>query len=117
MEVFGNPGPSTALNRERDRQRRSSAPDAIHPSEEQEETRVNEAINGGSVAHPLTEEGVESQVSAEGNVWYAPYGDESRDLPAIIDLVQEELSEPYNVYTFRYFLDDWSVCYQFRIPT
>jgi len=31
------------------------------------------------------------------------------DLEAITKLVDEELSEPYNLYTYRYFLDEWSV--------
>ena len=31
------------------------------------------------------------------------------DLPSIMDLVQSELSEPYVIYTFRYFLHHWSV--------
>jgi peptide alpha-N-acetyltransferase len=29
------------------------------------------------------------------------------DLPHIMALVQNELSEPYVVYTFRYFLHQW----------
>lgn len=29
------------------------------------------------------------------------------DLPHIMDLVQSELSEPYVIYTFRYFLHHW----------
>ncbi|TNY17116.1 putative acyltransfersase [Rhodotorula diobovata] len=29
------------------------------------------------------------------------------DLEAITKLVDEELSEPYNLYTYRYFLDEW----------
>ena len=32
-----------------------------------------------------------------------------QDLAAISKLVDEELSEPYNLYTYRYFLDEWSV--------
>ena len=27
----------------------------------------------------------------------------------IVRLVDDELSEPYNLYTYRYFLDDWCV--------
>jgi hypothetical protein len=37
---------------------------------------------------------------------YRPYAGE-RDLPSIINLVQTELSEPYVVYTYRYFLQGW----------
>ena len=38
---------------------------------------------------------------------YRPYSGES-DLPHVMALVQSELSEPYVVYTFRYFLHQWS---------
>ena len=30
-----------------------------------------------------------------------------QDIPKIMDLVDTELSEPYNYYTYRYFLNDW----------
>jgi hypothetical protein len=39
---------------------------------------------------------------------YRPYVGES-DLPHIIALVQSELSEPYVIYTYRYFLHQWYV--------
>lgn len=42
---------------------------------------------------------------ADGIV-YRHYMGES-DLPHIMALVQSELSEPYVVYTFRYFLNEW----------
>ncbi|KWU45837.1 acyl-CoA N-acyltransferase, partial [Rhodotorula sp. JG-1b] len=32
-----------------------------------------------------------------------------QDLDVIVRLVDDELSEPYNLYTYRYFLDDWCV--------
>ncbi|GAA5825669.1 hypothetical protein JCM11251_000329 [Rhodosporidiobolus azoricus] len=39
-------------------------------------------------------------------ITYRAYqGEEDMDL--IVELVDEELSEPYNLYTYRYFLDDW----------
>lgn len=39
---------------------------------------------------------------------YRRYEGES-DIPHIMALIDEELSEPYNYYTYRYFLSDWSV--------
>lgn len=39
---------------------------------------------------------------------YRQYVGES-DLPHIMALVQSELSEPYVIYTFRYFLHQWFV--------
>ncbi|BGP24660.1 peptide alpha-N-acetyltransferase [Rhodotorula toruloides] len=29
------------------------------------------------------------------------------DMDVLVELVDDELSEPYNLYTYRYFLDDW----------
>ncbi|EJU00603.1 acyl-CoA N-acyltransferase [Dacryopinax primogenitus] len=40
------------------------------------------------------------------SITYRPYAGPS-DLPAIIHLVETELSEPYVIYTYRYFLDGW----------
>ncbi|KAF8183840.1 acyl-CoA N-acyltransferase [Mycena galopus ATCC 62051] len=40
------------------------------------------------------------------SIFYRQYSGES-DLPSIMDLVQSELSEPYVIYTFRYFLHQW----------
>ncbi|KAJ7239984.1 acyl-CoA N-acyltransferase [Mycena haematopus] len=40
------------------------------------------------------------------SIFYRQYSGEA-DLPYIMDLVQSELSEPYVIYTFRYFLHQW----------
>ncbi|KAH9948496.1 acyl-CoA N-acyltransferase [Amylocystis lapponica] len=40
------------------------------------------------------------------NIVYRQYTGES-DLPPIMALVQHELSEPYVIYTYRYFLHQW----------
>lgn len=40
------------------------------------------------------------------SILYRQYLGES-DLPHIMALVQSELSEPYVIYTFRYFLHQW----------
>jgi peptide alpha-N-acetyltransferase len=39
-------------------------------------------------------------------ITYRAYSGE-RDLQHIVKLVDDELSEPYNLYTYRYFLDTW----------
>ena len=41
-------------------------------------------------------------------ILYRQYTGES-DLPYIMALVQHELSEPYVIYTYRYFLRQWYV--------
>ncbi|ODO08734.1 hypothetical protein L198_00467 [Cryptococcus wingfieldii CBS 7118] len=45
--------------------------------------------------------------SKGGELWYRTFRSEEEDLEGIIKLVETELSEPYNVYTYRYFLYDW----------
>ncbi|KAJ3770505.1 acyl-CoA N-acyltransferase [Lentinula raphanica] len=42
----------------------------------------------------------------ENNITYRVYTGES-DLPHVMALVESELSEPYVIYTFRYFLSQW----------
>ncbi|PWN95547.1 acyl-CoA N-acyltransferase, partial [Tilletiopsis washingtonensis] len=39
-------------------------------------------------------------------IFLTPYAGEAQ-LPAITALIEHELSEPYNVYTYRYFLHAW----------
>ncbi|GAA6053253.1 hypothetical protein JCM3770_002679 [Rhodotorula araucariae] len=45
-------------------------------------------------------------VRAWPKITYRAYQGEE-DLDAIVALVDDELSEPYNLYTYRYFLDEW----------
>ncbi|KAJ1305595.1 hypothetical protein OPQ81_000592 [Rhizoctonia solani] len=45
-------------------------------------------------------------MNAFNGITYRPYAGET-DLPAIMTLVQEALSEPYVIYTYRYFLSSW----------
>ena len=48
------------------------------------------------------------RVMAQSEILYRQYTGES-DLPHIMALVQNELSEPYVIYTYRYFLHQWFV--------
>jgi len=45
-------------------------------------------------------------IAAKSDIVYRQYAGES-DLPPIIQLVEGELSEPYVIYTYRYFLHQW----------
>jgi peptide alpha-N-acetyltransferase len=41
---------------------------------------------------------------------YAPFKDET-ELPRIMQLVGRDLSEPYSIFTYRYFIQGWpSLC-------
>lgn len=44
--------------------------------------------------------------SSIGTIYYTPYQSEL-ELPLITALIEKELSEPYIVYTYRYFLNQW----------
>ena len=46
-----------------------------------------------------------SSSSSEPSIRYRPYV--PTDLDTVVSLVHSELSEPYVVYTYRYFLDQW----------
>lgn len=37
---------------------------------------------------------------------YIPYSDETQ-LPTIMKLIEDDLSEPYSIYTYRYFIHNW----------
>ena len=65
---------------------------------------------------------VEASLAAEparvagdtGDVEYRAFCEES-DLSIIMDLVDVELSEPYSIFTYRYFINQWpDLCYLVR---
>lgn len=45
------------------------------------------------------------------NIKYSEYNSELQ-LPDIIHLIENDLSEPYSVYTYRYFIHNWpNLCF------
>ena len=52
---------------------------------------------------------LESSGTAVDGIRYVPYGDEKESpyLPAIRQLISKDLSEPYSIYVYRYFLYQW----------
>jgi peptide alpha-N-acetyltransferase len=40
-------------------------------------------------------------------VEFSRYEDEERQIDVIMDLVDKELSEPYSIFTYRYFINNW----------
>lgn len=52
----------------------------------------------------------ENNVNPE-NIRYVNYESETQ-MPHIMDLMDKDLSEPYSVYTYRYFINDWrNLCF------
>ena len=46
------------------------------------------------------------------------HGLEAQYLPAIRSLISKDLSEPYSIYVYRYFLCQWAhLCYMVRFST
>jgi|EP00505_MAST-04D_sp_SCG-Rhode-Island_P002410 N-alpha-acetyltransferase 30 len=43
---------------------------------------------------------------SEGNIKYTQYIDESQ-IEAIRELISRDLSEPYSIFTYRYFINNW----------
>jgi len=63
----------------------------------------NAAIDGP------TENSPPPKFTGELNVHYISYGSEKESsyLPAIRQLISKDLSEPYSIYVYRYFLYQW----------
>lgn len=57
---------------------------------------------------PTVAEEDTERIEGKEEITYRAYQGEE-DLDAIVNLVDDELSEPYNLYTYRYFLDEWCV--------
>lgn len=45
------------------------------------------------------------------DITYVPYSSELQ-LPGIMSLIENDLSEPYSIYTYRYFINNWpNLCF------
>lgn len=59
--------------------------------------------------------GVEAAAAAAGGVTYHIYENEL-NMPDIMRLIQKDLSEPYSIYTYRYFIHNWpNLCFMARV--
>ena len=46
------------------------------------------------------------------SITYRIYNNENEDMKEISDLIENELSEPYSIFTYRYFVNNWpNLCY------
>jgi len=61
----------------------------------------------------LTQDSVNNDI--DSSVKYAVYENELQ-MPDIMKLIQKDLSEPYSIYTYRYFIHNWPhLCYMARV--
>jgi N-alpha-acetyltransferase 30 len=63
---------------------------------------MSAAAVAGSGGSPSASEGV----SGDAEIAYVSYGGEHH-LPLVMSLVDAELSEPYSIFTYRYFVYLW----------
>lgn len=55
-----------------------------------------------------------SDGAGSGRIEYVSYKDETQ-LPDIMALIDQELSEPYSIFTYRYFITLWpDLCFMVR---
>lgn len=62
----------------------------------------------------------DAQTKEEVELSYVQYepAKEEQFLPVIRQLISKDLSEPYSIYVYRYFLYQWGdLCYMVRILT
>ncbi|KAF4684912.1 N-alpha-acetyltransferase 30 [Perkinsus olseni] len=59
-----------------------------------------------TVAAPVVVESSSPHTTPFPSLEYLSYRDEN-DLPALTQLIEKDLSEPYSVFTYRYFLNRW----------
>lgn len=71
-------------------------------------TNSNQQQNSTTTIPTLKQDEKEKEIE----IRYTQYKGEI-EIPIIMNLVDTELSEPYNFYTYRYFLMDWLVFFSF----
>lgn len=72
---------------------------------------VCSALDSKSVNRPKYDVSTEhcrpnGETSGESDVYYVSYASELQ-MPDIMRLIQKDLSEPYSIYTYRYFIHNW----------
>ena len=76
-------------------------------------------LSSSAIHHPHTHPHTHSMETTKrwataesvGGVSYAPFKDET-ELPRIMELVGRDLSEPYSIFTYRYFIQGWPMLCQ-----
>ena len=63
------------------------------------------------MAYPSQDDAQKQVQSPVDDIRFEQYKDES-DMPGIVSLIDKDLSEPYSVFTYRYFINNWpDLCY------
>ena len=81
-------------------------------SSEGEVQKTQAALSNVSIGTPLRQE----RVVEKDGIRYQTYTHEGQ-LEWITELMKKDLSEPYSVYTYRYFINNWpDLCWLVRKP-
>ena len=73
--------------------------DELEAEEAEEAAREAARAAAEAAEEPLNPQDVE--------IRFEDYHDEDTQIQVIMDLVDNELSEPYNIFMYRYFVNNW----------
>jgi hypothetical protein len=83
-------------------------PRARLPKEILDELEAEEAEEAAREAARAAAEAAEEPLNPQDvEIRFEDYHDEDTQIQVIMDLVDNELSEPYNIFTYRYFVNNW----------
>jgi peptide alpha-N-acetyltransferase len=74
----------------------------------------------GDVTSDAPAKRTDAKELSESDLQYVQYepSKEEQYLPAIRQLISKDLSEPYSIYVYRYFLYQWGdLCYMVPVPS
>ncbi len=83
----------------------SSSPDE-HVAPQGGGVGEEEQLNNGRVIRDGRGLSMDGEEDPNNGIVYVSYSSESQ-MPGIMKLIQKDLSEPYSIYTYRYFIHNW----------
>merc|ERR1712179_104189 len=95
----------------------SSEQDLEIGNKSEEKTTVDQEKNNVKIADPIEVSELVADLSIVDSkpIDYIQYSDETQ-MPLIMRLIQKDLSEPYSIYTYRYFIHNWPhLCFMAKV--
>ena len=92
----------------------SSTCSSVVDNHTNEEYEVAHQLARLSLSESSNCSGIKFYNEEDESIRYTTFIDE-RQMPDIMRVIQKELSEPYSIYTYRYFIHNWpDLCYLVR---
>ena len=89
----------------------SSVPDHTETSCPFAQQASSSSNKADEVTELLADVSLEKTDSSDSSISFFQYRDETQ-MPLIMKLIQKDLSEPYSIYTYRYFIHNWpNLCF------